>query len=48
MFEAFQGEYEGSLAACSKALDDDNTYLVGHFTFEEDYNVVCDPLKQTV
>jgi zinc finger SWIM domain-containing protein 3 len=48
IFEAFQGEYERSLAACSKALDGDITYLVGDFSYEEDYKVIGDPLKQTV
>ena len=32
IFEAFQGEYERSLAACTKALDSNNEYLVGDFT----------------
>jgi len=36
------------LAACSKTLDSDNTYRVGDFTFEEEYKVIGDPLKQTV
>jgi zinc finger SWIM domain-containing protein 3 len=48
IFEAFQGEYERSLAACTKALDEDNAYLVGHCIYEEEYKVVGDPLKQTV
>jgi zinc finger SWIM domain-containing protein 3 len=48
IFEAFQGEYERSLAACTKALDGNNEYLVGDFTFEEGYKVTADPLKQTV
>jgi zinc finger SWIM domain-containing protein 3 len=47
IFEAFQGEYERSLAACTKALDENNAYLVGHCIYEE-YKVVGDPLKQTV
>ena len=46
--EAFQGEYERSLAACTKALDGCNEYLVGDFTFVEEYKVIRDPLKQTV
>ena len=48
IFEAFQGEYERSLAACTKALDGCNEYLVGDFTYEEEYKVIGDPLKQTV
>ncbi|KAF0930603.1 hypothetical protein E2562_033767, partial [Oryza meyeriana var. granulata] len=48
IFEAFQGEYERSLAACIKALDVSNEYLVGDFTYEEEYKVVDDPLKETV
>ncbi|XP_034600641.1 protein FAR1-RELATED SEQUENCE 5-like [Setaria viridis] len=48
IFEAFQGEYEKSLAACTKALEGDNEYLVGDFTFKEEYKVIGDPLKQTV
>ncbi|CAO2188105.1 unnamed protein product, partial [Urochloa humidicola] len=49
IFEAFQGEYEKSLAACTKALEGNNEYLVGDFTFkEEEYKVIGDPLKQTV
>ncbi|XP_015695546.2 protein FAR1-RELATED SEQUENCE 1-like [Oryza brachyantha] len=48
IFEAFEGEYEISLAACSKALDDNNEYLVGDFTCEDDHKVVGDPLKQMV
>lgn len=48
IFEAFQGEYEKSLAACSKELDGNNEYLIGDFTYEEEYKVIGDPLKQTV
>ena len=48
IFEAFQGEYERSLAACTKALDGTNEYLVGDFTYEEEYKVIGDPLKETV
>jgi zinc finger SWIM domain-containing protein 3 len=28
IFEAFQDEYERSMAACGRALDGDNTYVV--------------------
>jgi hypothetical protein len=48
IFEAFQGEYERSLAAWTKVLDENNAYLVGDCTYEEEYKVVGDPLKQTV
>ncbi|XP_062227480.1 protein FAR1-RELATED SEQUENCE 5-like [Phragmites australis] len=54
IFEAFQGEYERSMAACTKALDGNNEYLVaiasleGDLTFEEEYKVIGDPLEQTV
>jgi zinc finger SWIM domain-containing protein 3 len=48
IFEAFQGEYERSLAACTKAQDGTNEYLVGDFTYEEEYKVVGDPLKEMV
>nr|AAS58488.1 putative transposase [Triticum monococcum] len=47
IFEAFQGEFERSLAACTKALDGNNEYLVGDFTYEEEYKVTGDPLKET-
>ncbi|XP_052151837.1 protein FAR-RED IMPAIRED RESPONSE 1-like [Oryza glaberrima] len=52
IFEAFQGEYERSMAACTKAWDGDNEFLVsigsfeGDLTFEE-YRVVGDPSEQT-
>ncbi|WVZ59699.1 hypothetical protein U9M48_009809 [Paspalum notatum var. saurae] len=48
IFEAFQGEYERSLQACAKAMDGNNEYLVGDFTYEEGYKVIGDPSKQTV
>ncbi|KAG2572321.1 hypothetical protein PVAP13_7KG169200 [Panicum virgatum] len=48
IFDAFQGEYETSLAAWIKPLDGNNEYLVGDFIFEEEYKVTGDPLKQTV
>nr|ABF95222.1 transposon protein, putative, unclassified [Oryza sativa Japonica Group] len=53
IFEAFKGEYERSMAACTKALDGDNEFLVsigsfeGDLTFEEEYRVVGDPSEQT-
>jgi hypothetical protein len=36
------------LAVCTKALDGTNEYLVEDFTYEEEYKVVSDPLKETV
>ena len=44
IFEAFQGEYERSFAAWTKALDENNAYLVGDCTYEE-YKFVGDPLN---
>jgi len=52
-FEAFQSEYEQSLAACSKLLDGDNIYgvsignLSGDISFEEERIVTGDPFNQT-
>jgi zinc finger SWIM domain-containing protein 3 len=48
IFEAFQGEYERSLAAYTKPLDGINEYMVGDITYEEEYKVIGNPLKQTV
>ena len=48
IFEAFQGEYERSLAAYTKPLDGIDEYMVGDITYEEEYKVIGDPLKQTV
>lgn len=48
IFEAFQGEYERSLAAYTKSLDGINEYMVGDITYEEEYKVIGDPLKQMV
>nr|XP_051221593.1 protein FAR1-RELATED SEQUENCE 5-like [Lolium perenne] len=52
IFEAFQGEYERSMGACSKALDGNNIYVVSigrlDGTFEEERIVTGDPLTQTV
>ena len=53
IFEAFQGEYERSMVACTTALECENEYLVAiesldeNFTFEKEYKVNGDPLKQT-
>ena len=48
IFEAFQGEYERSLAACTNAFDGNNEYLIAHCIYEEEYKVIGDPLKQKV
>jgi hypothetical protein len=48
IFEAFQEEYERSLAACTKALDGTHEYLVGYFTNKVEYQILGDPLKQTI
>ena len=51
-FEAFQGPYERSMAACSRELDE-NKYAIaigsfhGDLSFEEERIVIGDPLKQT-
>ena len=53
IFEAFQGEYERSMVACTTALDGNNCYLVAigsleeNFTFEKEYKIFGDPLEQT-
>ena len=53
IFEAFQGQYERSMAACSRVLDE-NKYAIaigsfhGDLSFEEERIVIGDPLKQTV
>ena len=52
IFEAFQGEYERSMAACTTALEGNNGYLVsigsldGTFTLEKEYKVIGDPLEK--
>jgi zinc finger SWIM domain-containing protein 3 len=52
IFEAFQGEYERSMAACTKLLDG-NKYVVsiailhGDITFEDERIVLGDPLNKT-
>ncbi|CAO2037992.1 unnamed protein product, partial [Urochloa humidicola] len=52
IFEAFQGEYERSMAACSTLLDE-NRYAIairrlhGALSFEEERIVIGDPLNQT-
>jgi hypothetical protein len=52
IFEAFQAEYERSTAACAKALDGENAYLVAigdeNLEFENEYKVICNPLEHTV
>jgi zinc finger SWIM domain-containing protein 3 len=54
IFEAFQGEYERSMVACTTTLEGNNEYLVTigslaeNFTcFEKEYKVTGDPLNQT-
>jgi hypothetical protein len=54
IFEAFQGEYERSMAACTRALERNIEYLVAlggldeNFTLlEKEYRVIGDPLQQT-
>jgi zinc finger SWIM domain-containing protein 3 len=52
IFEAFQGEYERSMAACTRVLDEDNKYAVsianlhGDLKFEEERIVIGDPLTK--
>jgi len=52
IFEALQGQYERSMAACSRVLDE-NKYAIaiesfhGDLSFEEERIVIGDPLKQT-
>jgi hypothetical protein len=53
IFEAFHGEYERSMVACTKVLEGNDEYLVTigsldeNFTFEKEYKVIGDPLEQT-
>jgi zinc finger SWIM domain-containing protein 3 len=53
IFEAFQGEYERSMAACITALEGNNEYLISigsldeDFRYEKEYKVIGDPLQQT-
>lgn len=42
IFEAFHGEYERSMPACTKALYENNAYLEGDCTYEEEYTVAGD------
>jgi zinc finger SWIM domain-containing protein 3 len=52
IFEAFQGEYERSMAACSRLLDE-NRYAIavgsfyGASSFEKERIVISDPLNKT-
>jgi zinc finger SWIM domain-containing protein 3 len=55
IFEAFQGEYESSMVACTTSLEGNNEYLVTigslaeNFTyFDKEYKVTSNPLKQTI
>lgn len=53
MFEVFQAEYERSMAARTRPLEENNTYVVTIVRSDGDLNseierlVVCDPSKQT-
>ncbi|KAL6646596.1 hypothetical protein ACP70R_015673 [Stipagrostis hirtigluma subsp. patula] len=53
IFEAFQGEYERSMTACTKVVDGNNQYLVAigsldeNLTLEDEYKVIGNPLEQT-
>ncbi|WVZ78630.1 hypothetical protein U9M48_026311 [Paspalum notatum var. saurae] len=53
IFEAFQGEYERSMAACTTTLEGNNEFLVAigcldeNFTLEKEYKVTGDALEQT-
>ena len=52
IFEAFQGEYERSMAACARVLDGEHKYavvvgnLLGELSSEVEYIVLGDPLHQ--
>jgi zinc finger SWIM domain-containing protein 3 len=54
IFEAFQSEYERSMATCTRALEGDKKYVVavggihGDLRFEEECTVTGDPLNQTI
>jgi hypothetical protein len=52
IFEAFPAEYERSTAACARAMDGDNEYLVAvgdeNMKFENEYKVIGNTLEQTV
>jgi zinc finger SWIM domain-containing protein 3 len=51
IFEAFQAEYERSMAACVRELNENNTYVVaivksdGDFSSEKERIVVGNPLE---
>jgi zinc finger SWIM domain-containing protein 3 len=53
IFEAFQSEYERSMAVSTRVLDGDNKYVVaigslhGDLSFEDERIVTGDPLNQT-
>jgi hypothetical protein len=55
IFEAFQGEYERSMVACTTSLEGNNEYLVTigslaeNFTyFDKEYKVTGNPLSKPV
>ena len=51
-FEAFQSEYERSMAVCARALDGEHKYVVavgnllGEVSYEVEYIMIDDPLNQ--
>jgi zinc finger SWIM domain-containing protein 3 len=53
IFESFQSEYERSMAACTRLLDENYKFAVaigslhGDLKFEEERIVIGDPLTQT-
>ncbi|PVH62602.1 hypothetical protein PAHAL_3G334900 [Panicum hallii] len=52
IFEAFQSEYERSMAACARVFDGDNKYAIAlgslrdNLSFEDERIVIGDPLNQ--
>jgi hypothetical protein len=53
IFEAFQGQYERSMTACTRVLDGNNEYLVAtgslgeELVLDEEFRVIGNPLDQT-
>jgi hypothetical protein len=53
IFEVFQGQYERSMAACTKVLEGNHEYLIAtgslgeDLVLEEEYKVIGNPLDQT-
>jgi zinc finger SWIM domain-containing protein 3 len=52
IFEAFQSEYERSMVACARVLEEDNKYAIAigrmhaDLSFEEERIVIGDPINQ--